>query len=81
VALVIKLVRHGESLANVGELNPAEAGDHAIPLTERGHEQARHAGQELGAGFLTGALAYCSPFRRKRALPTATAEPRVSWTA
>src|SRR5688572_18761579 len=62
----IKLVRHGESLANVGTLNPAVVGDHTIPLTPVGHEQARRAGQAIGPGFLDGALAYCSPFLRAR---------------
>ncbi len=66
MSLVIKLVRHGESQANVGELNPAEVGDHTIALTALGREQARLAGRELGATFLTGALAYCSPFQRAR---------------
>jgi broad specificity phosphatase PhoE len=66
VSLVIKLVRHGESLANVGDLNPAEVGDHTIGLTQLGQEQARRAGQHLGAACLVGALAYCSPFRRAR---------------
>src|SRR5947209_993399 len=66
MSLVIKLVRHGESLANVGEADPAEVGDHTIPLTERGVEQARDAGRRVGADYLEGALAYCSPFRRAR---------------
>jgi broad specificity phosphatase PhoE len=64
--LVIKLVRHGQSLANTGEANPAEVGDHTIGLTALGKEQARQAGGILGASFLTGALAYSSPFRRAR---------------
>lgn len=64
--MIIKLVRHGESLANVGMVSPADVGDHGIALTPRGHEQARAAGETLGADFLEGALAYCSPFRRAR---------------
>ncbi len=64
--MLIKLVRHGQSLANVGTLNPAEVGDHTIGLTPLGKEQARRAGQTVGAGFIDGALAYCSPFRRAR---------------
>lgn len=64
--MLIKLVRHGESLANVGAVVPAEVGDHTVGLTERGQEQARQAGQRLGAAFLDGALAYCSPFQRAR---------------
>ena len=67
MSLIIKLVRHGESLANVGTLNPAEVGDHTIGLTPLGAEQARQVGRKLGLAFLDGALAYCSPFRRARA--------------
>lgn len=64
--MIIKLIRHGESLANIGAVSPAEVGDHGIGLTPRGHDQARRAGRQLGAGFLEDALAYCSPFRRAR---------------
>jgi broad specificity phosphatase PhoE len=64
--LTIKLVRHGESRANTGELRSHEFGDHAIPLSERGQEQARQAGQSIGKEFLTGALAYVSPYKRTR---------------
>jgi broad specificity phosphatase PhoE len=66
LSLLIKLVRHGESLANVGSVNPAEAGDHSVGLTPLGKEQAHRAGQHLGADFITQALVYCSPFRRTR---------------
>lgn len=41
--MLIKLVRHGESLANVGALDPVEVGDHTIGLTPVGKEQARRA--------------------------------------
>jgi broad specificity phosphatase PhoE len=64
--MLIKLVRHGESDANIGKLKPAEVGDHTIGLTDRGKSQAFLAGERLGADFLRGALAYCSPFRRAR---------------
>jgi broad specificity phosphatase PhoE len=62
--MLIKLVRHGESLANVGILDPCKVGDHTIGLTAIGKEQAHRAGHCLGAAFIQGALAYCSPFRR-----------------
>lgn len=62
----IKLVRHGESLANTGALVPAEVGDHTIGLTLRGHAQARGAGAAIGREFIEGALIYCSPYRRTR---------------
>ena len=64
--MIIKLVRHGESMANTGEVQSAEIGDYNVALTELGHEQAREAGQYIGSQFLKDALAYCSPFRRAR---------------
>ena len=64
--LVIKLVRHAESLANVGEVVAHEIGDHAIPLTPRGQEQALQAGAALGGEFVRDALVYVSPYRRAR---------------
>jgi broad specificity phosphatase PhoE len=64
--LVIKLVRHAESLANVGEVSAHEIGDHLIPLTARGQEQARQVGGEIGAAFVRGGLVYVSPYRRTR---------------
>lgn len=64
--MIIKLVRHGESEANTGAVQPAEVGDHTVALTALGREQALAAGRTLGGDFLQGALAYCSPFRRAR---------------
>jgi broad specificity phosphatase PhoE len=64
--LVIKLVRHGESEANTGKMLAYEAGDHAIPLSARGIEQAREVGKKIGRDFVEGALAYTSPYRRTR---------------
>ena len=66
MSLTIKLVRHGESLANVGALDPAVVGDHTIGLTALGHEQARAAGRLLGSEFLDGALVFTSPYCRAR---------------
>jgi broad specificity phosphatase PhoE len=62
--MLIKLVRHGESQADVGKKNPLRFGDHTIGLSEKGKRQAREAGQRIGADFLKGALVYHSPFRR-----------------
>src|SRR5690606_29287007 len=62
----IKLVRHGQSLANVGNLTAQDVGDSNIALTELGHAQAEAAGRELGREFLDDALIYCSPYRRTR---------------
>jgi broad specificity phosphatase PhoE len=64
--MLIKLVRHGESEANIGNVSSLEVGDHAIPLSARGHEQAREVGRALGRDFVTGALVYTSPYRRTR---------------
>jgi broad specificity phosphatase PhoE len=64
--LTIKLVRHGQSRANVGEVDAKDVGDHTIGLTERGEAQARAVGQQLGAGFVKDALVYCSPYTRTR---------------
>ena len=66
MALTIKLVRHGESRANTGELVAHAVGDHAISLSERGHQQARQVGSELGADFVRRALVYVSPYLRAR---------------
>jgi len=66
VGLTIKLVRHAESRANVGEVAAHEMGDHLIPLTPRGQAQARAAGAAIGADFLRDALVYVSPYRRTR---------------
>jgi broad specificity phosphatase PhoE len=66
MAMVIKLVRHGESEANIGKVLTHEVGDHAIPLSERGWDQAREVGRKLGRDFVDGALVYSSPYRRTR---------------
>lgn len=64
--LTIKLVRHGESMANIGEESAHEIGDHNIQLSPKGHEQARKIGEHLGRAWLEGALLYSSPYRRTR---------------
>ena len=48
----IKLVRHGQSMANTGEVLTFEVGDHTISLTQLGQRQARAAGAGIGAEFL-----------------------------
>lgn len=62
--VIIKLVRHGESEANIHRVNPHDVGEHAIALSDRGWDQARRAGERIGREFLTGALIYVSPYRR-----------------
>jgi broad specificity phosphatase PhoE len=64
--LTIKLVRHGESEANVGRVSSLDVGDHHIPLSELGATQAVAAGKTIGAEFLDNALVYASPYRRTR---------------
>lgn len=64
--MIIKLVRHGLSKGNTGELDSRVVGDHNIPLTRTGHRQARAAGKLIGPEFLDGALIYCSPYKRTR---------------
>ncbi|MDB4939088.1 MAG: phosphoglycerate mutase family domain containing protein [Labilithrix sp.] len=64
--LTIKLVRHGESEANIGKVTSQDVGDHEISLSERGFEQGRIVGRTIGQEFLTGSLVYTSPYRRTR---------------
>src|SRR5688572_26886645 len=66
MALIIKLVRHGESEANTGKVSSIEVGDYSIPLSDLGRRQAREAGLRIGADFLKQALVYTSPYRRAR---------------
>ncbi|WP_132259643.1 histidine phosphatase family protein [Paucimonas lemoignei] len=64
--MIIKLVRHAESLANIGAVLPHEAGDAKIGLSDAGRQQALQAGQLLGHDFVSNALVYCSPYQRTR---------------
>ncbi len=64
--LTIKLIRHGQSRANVGEVDAKDVGDHTISLTDEGQAQARRAGAMLGRDYLDGALVYSSPYQRTR---------------
>jgi broad specificity phosphatase PhoE len=64
--VTIKLVRHGESEANINKVLAHEIGDHAVQLSERGEEQARQAGALIGPEFLRRALLYVSPYKRTR---------------
>jgi broad specificity phosphatase PhoE len=47
----ILLVRHGESLGNIDPSVHATTADHAVPLSERGREQAREAGRQIAAHY------------------------------
>ncbi|HSO32568.1 MAG TPA: histidine phosphatase family protein [Labilithrix sp.] len=64
--VTIKLVRHGESEANIGKVTSQEIGDHEICLSDLGHAQARDAGRTIGREYLSGGLVYASPYRRTR---------------
>jgi broad specificity phosphatase PhoE len=72
--MIIKLVRHGESEANVADPAQPPAADHCVPLTLRGVEQARLAGRSLGSDYIKGCLIYTSPFLRARQTLTAILE-------
>lgn len=61
----IILVRHGESIGNIDKSLYAHIPDHAVPLTEKGKEQARQAGLEIRRLIRNGSVyAYCSPWVR-----------------
>jgi broad specificity phosphatase PhoE len=62
----IKLVRHGESLANIGAIDHAKTGDFSIPLTEQGKTQAFLVGRGMSMDFLSNCLFYRSPYVRTR---------------
>ena len=64
--MLIKLVRHGESEANVTVPDQAAVADYLVPLTPRGVDQAMQAGATLGRDYLLDAFIYTSPFTRAR---------------
>ena len=66
MTLTIKLVRHAESEANAGRLDPQQVGDFTVPLSPFGWAQAQARGRDIGAEFIRDALVYCSPYLRTR---------------
>ncbi len=66
MTMIIKLIRHGESLANIKGDDSIPIADHQVPLTPTGVTQAKDAGTQLGSDFLKHALIYTSPFLRTR---------------
>ncbi len=72
--MIIKLVRHGESQANVAASGQSTIADHLVPLTSLGFDQAREAGRKLGSSYLKDSLVYTSPFLRARQTLTAILE-------
>ena len=69
--MIIKLVRHGESQANVANTTQSSTTDHLVSLTPRGFDQARGVGRTLGGSYLKASLIYTSPFLRARQTLTA----------
>ena len=77
----ILLVRHGESLGNVDPAVHATTADHAVPLSAKGHEQAREAGRHIARYYESTATddvrhvrLWLSPYRRTRETADALAE-------
>ena len=84
----IVLVRHGESQGNIDPSIHARLADHAIPLSDRGGEQAREAGRRLDAFYrgLYGSPAQAphvrmwhSPYQRTRDTATGLRETCGAW--
>lgn len=67
--MIIKLIRHGRSQQQSGEVNSTLVGDHNVDLTDKeesGVLQARKAGKIIGGEFISQALLYVSPYLRTR---------------
>eukprot|EP01087_Luapelamoeba_hula_P023334 TRINITY_DN8553_c0_g1_i1.p1 TRINITY_DN8553_c0_g1~~TRINITY_DN8553_c0_g1_i1.p1 ORF type:complete len:421 (-),score=64.90 TRINITY_DN8553_c0_g1_i1:125-1387(-) len=62
----ILLVRHGESLANVDPLLYTRISDHAVPLSQRGVSQAKHAGAVIRDHYKKHPLPNDSPYTKFR---------------
>lgn len=85
----IFLVRHGESMGNVDPDIHRRMADHAIPLSERGREQARLAGRELDRHFAAlydpkappRIRLWTSPYRRTRETADGLQEGAGRWFA
>lgn len=65
----IFIVRHGESMGNVDKDIHRTHADHAIPLSDRGHEQALAAGAFLGQFFKDADQAEAEKPRKVRPNP------------
>lgn len=80
------LVRHGESEGNVDPTIHATTADHAVPLSERGREQARAAGAEI-ARYYQAELGdarphvrlWVSPYLRTRQTADALVDTAGAW--
>ena len=79
-------MRHGESMGNIDPSVHATTADHAVPLSHRGHEQARAAGEHIAryyeataAGEQRHVRLWLSPYRRTRETAAALAETAGPW--
>jgi phosphohistidine phosphatase SixA len=59
IRMELLLIRHGQSLANVGLSSEADC-----LLSDHGHTQAKHAAESLRARDLTGYIGLVSPYQR-----------------
>jgi len=82
----ILLVRHGESLGNVDPRVHATTADHAVPLSERGHQQAREAGARIAdyldqhvQGERPHIRLWVSPYHRTRQTADRLVETARGW--
>lgn len=64
--MIIKLIRHGESESNVGNIDVTQNADSMVSLTNRGVYQAMSAGNKIGKDFLANSLLFRSPYIRTR---------------
>jgi len=60
----IYLLRHGQTQANVHEVDHREVGDCNVFQTAIGHKQSEDAGRSIGPGFLRSSLVYYAPYKR-----------------
>lgn len=82
----IVLVRHGESLGNVDPTVHTTTADHAVPLSERGKQQARTAGAQVAAylarateGDRPHVRLWVSPYQRTRQTADGVMETAAGW--
>ena len=82
----ILLVRHGESLGNVDPMIHATTADHAVPLSDRGKEQAREAGARIATYLETQegverphVRLWVSPYHRTRQTADGVMETAKGW--
>lgn len=64
--MIIKLVRHGESQQQTGQVNATIMGDYHVQLSSSGWYQSKQAGQKIGPEFIHDSLVYCSPYIRAK---------------